>query len=123
MFRSHRYEFDFKVYLSPKVKAFAMADATIRIYSGLMEKATKTHWIITWRLEKSENYDRFGMEDGRGWMARLAPVRDELLRGDLRSLYIGWLFAVTGERMDDEEMEPLVVNGLGSLTTAQQALA
>ena len=85
-------------------------------------KATKTHWIITWSLEESENYDRFGMEDGRGWMARLTPVRDELLRGDLRSLYIGWLAAVTGEMADDDEVEPLSVNGLGNLTTAQQAL-
>ena len=86
-------------------------------------KATKTHWIITWSLEESENYDRFGMEDGRGWMARLAPVRDELLRGDLRSLYIGWLAAVAGEMMDDDETEPLCVTGLENLTAAQQALA
>ncbi len=85
--------------------------------------ATKTHWIITWSLEESENYDRFGMEDGRGWMARLAPLRDELLRGDLRSLYIGWLSAVAGEMMDDDETEPLCVSGLGNLTAAQQALA
>jgi len=73
-------------------------------------KATKTHWIITWSLEESENYDRFGIEDGRGRMARLAPVRDELLRGDLRSLYIGWLLAAAGEMMDDDEMEPLCVS-------------
>jgi hypothetical protein len=86
-------------------------------------KPTKTHWIITWRLEESENYDRFGMEDGRGWMARLAPVRDELLRGDLRSLYIGWLTAVAGEMMDDDDVEPLCVSGLGNLTASQQALA
>lgn len=86
-------------------------------------KATQTHWIITWSLEESENYDRFGMEDGRGWMARLAPVRDELLRGDLRSLYIGWLAAVAGDMMDDDEIEPLSVSGLGSLTSAQQGLA
>jgi len=86
-------------------------------------KRTKTHWSITWSLEESENYDRFGMEDGRGWMARLAPVRDELLRGDLRSLYIGWLPAVAGEMMDDDEMEPLSVSGLANLTAAQQALA
>ena len=86
-------------------------------------KATKTHWIITWNLDESENYDRFGMEDGRDWMARLAPVRDELLRGDIRSLYIGWLAAVTEEMMDDDDLEPLSVNGLGSLTAAQQALA
>lgn len=86
-------------------------------------KPTKTHWIIIWSLEESENYDRFGMEDGRGWMARLAPVRDELLRGDLRSLYIGRLPAVAGEMMDDDEMEPISVSGLGNLTAAQQALA
>lgn len=86
-------------------------------------KPTKTHWIITWSLEESENYDRFGMEDGRGWMARLVPVRDELLRGDLRSLYIGWLAVMAGEMMDDDEMEPLSVGGLASLTAAQQALA
>lgn len=86
-------------------------------------KATKTHWIITWCLEESENYDRFGIEDGRGWMAQLTPVRDELLRGDIRSLYIGWLAAVTGGMIDDDEMEPLCVSGLGNLTAAQQALA
>lgn len=86
-------------------------------------KATKTHWIIAWRLEESENDERFSLEDGRGWMARLAPLRDELLRGDLRSLYIGWLAAVAGEMMDDDELEPLSVSGLGSLTAAQKALA
>jgi len=86
-------------------------------------KDTKTHWIITWSLEGSENYDRFGMEEGRGWMARLAPVRDELLRGDLRSLYIGWMAAVAGEMMDDDETEPLSVSGLATLTAAQQALS
>jgi hypothetical protein len=84
---------------------------------------TKTHWIIRWSLEESENYDRFAMEGGRGWMARLVPVRDELLRGDLRSLYIGWLPAVTGEMIDDDDVEPLSVGGLANLTAAQQALA
>lgn len=101
-----------------KETAQAMAESHVLDFT-----ATETHWIITWRLEESDNYDRFGMEDGRGWMARLAPVRDELLRGDLRGLYIGWLAAVNGEMMDDEETEPLSMSGLGGLTTAQQALA
>jgi putative metalloprotease len=34
-FNGHK--FDFKVYLSPEVNAFAMADGSIRIYSGLMD--------------------------------------------------------------------------------------
>ena len=85
--------------------------------------STGSHWIITWALEDSENYDRFGVEDGRGWMGRLASVRDELLRGDIRSLYIGWLAAVSDEMVDDDELEPRAVPGLGDLTAAQQAPA
>lgn len=47
-------------------------------------KATKTQWIITWNLAESENYDRFGREDGRTWMARLASVREPVERGSGR---------------------------------------
>ncbi|EMS78001.1 M48 family metallopeptidase [Desulfotignum phosphitoxidans] len=36
-YNSNGYVFDFKVYLSPEINAFAMADGTIRIYSGLMD--------------------------------------------------------------------------------------
>lgn len=86
-------------------------------------KSTKTHWVITWYLEESENYSRFGEESGQGWMTRLASIREELLRGDIRSLYIGWLAAVTHGIIDDDQMEPLPVNGLGDLSPSQQALA
>jgi len=86
-------------------------------------ECTQTHWIITWCLNESENYERFGSDDGGDWMARLAPVRDELLRGDLRSLYIGWLAAVGLEMVDDDEMEPVAAWGLDNLTAGQQALA
>lgn len=97
-------------------KAFAAA--------GILDaEATKTHWVIGWHLDESEDYERFGMEDGTGWMARLSPLRDELLRGDLRGLYIGWLAAMSNCEEDDDELEPLLPEGLGKLTPAQQALA
>jgi hypothetical protein len=106
------------------VDAISEKTAEAMLVDGILDfEATKTHWVITWSLDESENYGRFGIEDGRGWMARLAPVRDELLRGDIRSLYIGWLSAVTGGMIDDDEMEPLPMEGLGSLTASQQALA
>ncbi|MFH0866088.1 MAG: hypothetical protein V1904_07830, partial [Bacteroidota bacterium] len=77
----------FKVRLPIEAISEKMAEAmAVRYIIDL--KATNTHWVITWSLNESENYDRFGMDDGRGWMARLASVRDELLRGDIRSLYI-----------------------------------
>jgi hypothetical protein len=126
--------FDAHVYVANWMTALFMVRLPIEALTHETAKAvavsylldirpTKTHWIITWSLEESENYDRFGMEDGRGWMERLAPVRDELLGGDLRSLYIGWLAAVTREMMDDNEIEPLAGNGMGNLTAAQKALA
>lgn len=40
------HEFDFKVYLSPTANAFAMADGTIRIYSGLMDMMTDSELIF-----------------------------------------------------------------------------
>jgi hypothetical protein len=57
--------------------------------------ATQTHWILNWDSGDSEDNDYDEMEDGSGWMGRLLPLRDELLRGDLRSLYLGWLADVS----------------------------
>jgi hypothetical protein len=84
----------------------------------------KNCWIITWAVYESENYGRFEEESGEGWMGRLAPLRDELLRGDLRSLYIGWLAWASLDITEDNSIrEPMRPSGLGKLTTAQQALA
>lgn len=87
---------------------------------SLAYKSTKTHWIIDWTLDDSEDYDRFAEDDGSGWMRRLVPLRDELLRGDLRPLYLGWLAGADALR--DDALEPLVPPGLAELTPAQQAL-
>lgn len=45
-FSSDGYTFNFKVYLSRQVNAFAMADGTIRIYSGLMEMMDDTELLF-----------------------------------------------------------------------------
>ncbi len=86
-------------------------------------EATPTHRVLVWAASDSEDYDRFVHKDREGWMARLAPLREELLRGDLRSLYLGWLAAVSMELVDAEEVEPMALDGLGTFTAAQQALA
>jgi len=79
---------------------------------------------VSWRLEEYEDYGRFSqVDDGQGWMTRLAPVREELLRGDLRSLYIGWLSAVSRGLAEDDDLEPPLLADLGRLTAAQSALA
>ncbi|KAF0219201.1 MAG: hypothetical protein FD174_2287 [Geobacteraceae bacterium] len=91
---------------------------------GVFEiESTPTHWLCSWSPDESEDYDLFGLEDGSGWMARLAPLREELLRGDLRSLYVGWLAAVSMGEVDEDELEPPIPDGLAPFTAAQQALA
>jgi len=87
---------------------------------SLTIEASDEHWIIDWSLDESEDYERFGMDEGAGWMRRLAPLREELLRGDLRPLYLGWL-AAAGE-LGDDAREPEVPHGIANLSPPQQAL-
>lgn len=128
----HRF-FDAHVYVASWMTAMFMVRLPIETLSSKMVDAlemldvidfdsSKTHWVVTWSLNESEDYDRFGSDDGRGWMARLSPLREELLRGDLRSLYIGWLAAVNRAALEEDELEPIPATGMDNLTAAQQAL-
>ncbi len=83
---------------------------------------TDRHWILSWELSEGQDDDRFGAEDGRGWMGRLAALRDELLRGDLRPLYLGWLAGVSAGEIDDAAVEPSPPPGLSRLTAVQRSL-
>ena len=98
---------------------------TLRDYTtqdAFTVEQTGQHWILQWALSESEDYDRFGREDGSGWMARLLPLRDEILRGDLRALYLGWLAGVCYREVEDDALEPPPPAGLSRLTGAQQSL-
>jgi hypothetical protein len=61
-------------------------------------------------------------EDGEGSLDALLPVRSELMSGDLRALYLGWLAALHYGG-DDGALEPPVPPGLGELSTALEKLA
>jgi hypothetical protein len=50
---------------------------------------------------------------------KIAPIRNLLINGDLRALYIAWLAC----NYDEEAMEPPVPAGLGKLTREFKALA
>jgi len=81
------------------------------------------HWIVHWSLNDDPGeLERFWNQDGPGWMGSLLPLRDELLRGDTRPLYIGWLARLSNEELGDDDIEPPLPAGLNSLTPAQIAL-
>jgi hypothetical protein len=61
-------------------------------------------------------------DDGTGWMGSLMSLRVDLLRGDLRCLYLGWLFCVQNEEFDEADTEPPVPAGLGELSAPLHSL-
>ena len=63
-----------------------------------------------------------GEDDGTGWMASLMPLRSDLLRGDLRCLYLGWLRSAQDGGLDEDELEPHVPTGLQELSGPLDAL-
>ncbi|MEO7160763.1 MAG: hypothetical protein ABIX00_09755 [Polaromonas sp.] len=86
--------------------------------------ATPACRILDWSVNDESGEYEHDWEDagGSGWMSRLLPLRDELLRGDTRSLYLGWLARVGSEEVADEDLEPALPAGLKNLTPAQTAL-
>ena len=47
-----------------------------------------------------------------------SPIRAEILGGDLRALYLGWLTCAQAGALDDDELEPEVPPGLARLTAS-----
>ena len=58
-----------------------------------------------------------------GWMDSLAGLRDDILGGDLRALYLAWLSGVQNEQIELDEIEPPVPPGLGELSDPLLSLA
>ena len=61
-------------------------------------------------------------DDGTGWMGSLMSLRSELLCGDRRCLYLGWLLCAQCEEFAEEELEPPVPVGLGELSAPLHSL-
>ncbi len=59
---------------------------------------------------------------GEGWLASLLQLRNELLSGDSRALYLGWLACAAHGQLSAEDEEPPVPAGMRSLSAALVAL-
>ena len=61
-------------------------------------------------------------DDGTGWMGSLVSLRSDMLRGDLRCLYLGWLMCAQDEEFSGEALEPPVPAGLRERTASLDSL-
>jgi len=73
---------------------------------------------INWYQEAPE----WGWIEGEEWLPQMIGLRDDILRGDYRLLYLAWLKAIdVDEEMIDEVEEPPVPPGLRQLSPGLQA--
>ena len=72
--------------------------------------------------DEPSGYDEWeDWDDGAGWLGALAPLRADVLSGDLRLFYLLWLKALERGELADDETEPLP--GIGPITGALEAFA
>jgi hypothetical protein len=107
----------------------------IRVPKGFVKQADidpfvrEIDWVEVWtsgdsliidiQHEEDGGYDDW--DDGSGRLAALAPLRTDLLSGDLRLFYLLWLAAVQDELVPDDEIEPLP--GISPLTGPLEGFA
>jgi len=74
--------------------------------------------VLAFTFELEPEWEWFDDEDGS--LSRLVSLRNDLLAGDYRCLYLGWLKALSLQDPDDQMdwQEPPVPPGLGKLTPA-----
>ena len=85
---------------------------------SLRVRKTATFVIVEFGFESEWD----GEDDGTGWMASLMPLRSDLLRGDFRCLYLGWLRSAQDGGLDEDKLEPPVPAGLKELSGPLHAL-
>jgi hypothetical protein len=74
--------------------------------------------IISFRSEDEDGE----WEEEDGWLTSLLPIRADLMAGDYRALYLGWLTALASGEIDDDTLEPTVPPGLGDLNASLERL-
>jgi hypothetical protein len=86
---------------------------------GLDLHLTKEHVIVAFSADReAPDWDEVECS-----LAPLLPLRDALLAGDLRPLYLGWLACLQSDYLDEDAPEPPIPAGMGKLSGPLRALA
>ncbi len=95
-----------------------LLDAFLGAVDGAELRRAGQNLILDIAFDEVEAED---WDDGSGWLAALAPLRADVLGGDLRLFYLLWLSAVEADVFEPDEPEPMP--GIGPMTGALEALA
>ena len=77
--------------------------------------------IVDIQFDSESSGYSYSDEEGDGWLESLAPLRNDVLGGDLRLFYLLWLTAVERGLLGDSGMEPLA--GIAPLSVPLEAFA
>jgi len=86
---------------------------------GLSVRAEGKHTLLEFCSEDEDGE----WESGEGWLSSLVPLRADILAGDLRCLYLGWLLCAQNGELDDEAAEPTLPPGCPSLRELSASLS
>ncbi len=107
-------------FLDAKLVSTYCDDETLSI------EASKDHVVLEF-LSEDEDCDEW--TEGEPWMSSLISLRNDLMRGDYRALYLAWLasFGLDGwdeeDFEDNDRLEPVVPPGLSKLSGPLRELA
>ncbi|GAA3273669.1 hypothetical protein GCM10020218_018630 [Dactylosporangium vinaceum] len=105
-----------KAVLDPATTAeYCVGDSAFAWTSG-------KHLIVCLNREDEDGTDEWDI-DGHGILGSVIPARSDLAAGDLRLLYLGWLRCAQSGELRDDEPEPAVPAGLGTLSASLTAAA
>ena len=121
--------FDVMVYFA----SYGVRTVMLRFPKGLVNERSLQPYTIDYYIETSTtetsmilklhsiSEDYYGwIEDDESWIDEVCEIRNEILQGDLRSLYLAWLKAGLSEDAPraDELMEPPIPPNLKELSPA-----
>ena len=87
----------------------------------IMLEAHGQYFVL--EIQISEDSDFFEWIESDSVLGQLTPLREQLLQGDLRMLYLAWLKVVSLDEDMEEEPEPPLPAGLKKLNASLQAFA
>jgi len=76
---------------------------------------------FTIEIQFNADSDYFEWVESESVLGQLTPLREQLLQGDLRMLYLAWLKAISMHDPEEAELEPPVPAGLKNLNASLQA--